>query len=197
MFHYTRAQVGLRHSHIDDMYTKLRNHSKYSQAYLVYIPENLPSAHGSDIVYDTNGLPRTIVMTEFGKDRRPGVPKGAEETNEMMPMLERMFKAGAVKYASDVMTYGTQDVEEQLTKLESELLAMRFVYQKEATDDPFAKVGGKWTGKYGPLKRDDGAVALAMIPYWRYKFLNSADPSYMEVVSSMRYTGGRRRAVAL
>ncbi len=194
MFHYTRADIELRHSHIDDLYTRLRNHKMYSQGYYVYIPENLPSAHGSDIVYDTNGLPRTIVMTEFSEERRPGVPKSKKETDKMMPMLERMFKAGAISYASDVMTYGDEDVEAQLSKLENELLAMEYVYQKEPTDDPFKTVEGKWTGKFGPLRKDDGAVGLAMIPYWRYMFHNSADPSYMEVITNVNNMVGRRRA---
>jgi len=189
-----QEQVDFRNEHVDAMYQSLRNHPTYRTTRLVYIPENLPSAHGADIVYDTKGLPRTIVMNEFGADRRPGVPKKAETTNVMIPQLGRMFERNAVYYSEDLMTFDKSKKEQQIEQLEQELVAMEFIYAKSASNDPFQTNQGKWTGKFGPLGKDDGAVALAMAPYWSYMFMNSADPEYMAFISEANQGFGRRRA---
>ena len=186
--------VDFRNEHIDAMYQSLRNHPVYKSARLVYIPENLPSAHGADVVYDTKGLPNTLVMHEFGPDRRPGVPKRVETTNVMMSQLGRMFERNAVYYAEDLMTFEKTEKDKQLAQLEDELVAMEFIYAKEATNDPFQTNQGKWTGKFGPLGKDDGAVALAMAPYWSHMFMNSADQEYMQFISEANVGFGRRRA---
>lgn len=171
-FHVDMGSVELEHEHLRACRKFLT--LRYPHARLIWAVENLPGNHGGSVAYQMENQPRCLVLSEFGHDRRPGVPKTRESTKAMCAKARRLLVDNAVVFAADMGCYpdspgGAQALQSQLCR---ELLAFEIT------------VEGKWTGKNGASGRDDLAVSWLMGLYWDQVYYES--PKYDEFRATVR-----------
>jgi len=169
-----RLELGsreLQNDHLMYCVRWLRSRPAYAHAGLVYVCENLPGSRGSELAYSMRNVPSSITMSEFGSDRRPGVPKDIKITDAMVLRTRNLLNTDSLHLADDFTTYTADGVtpESMIDKLCDQFLA----FQR-------APIGGSstnthWTGKHGVSGRDDLAVAALMPAYWSQTFYDSAD----------------------
>jgi hypothetical protein len=138
----------------------------YSQAELVFIPENLPGPEGGIIARLLIGHSRCLTMSEFGaKENRPGVPKTRQITADMTTILRGVLDTNAISFASDFSTFPAPDT--TIAQMKQTLLSQMLNFRRD-------NVTGKLTGKGGTVDgergRDDFVVALMMTLYWSRVF---------------------------
>lgn len=168
-FRLIRGSRELRNERIMGCLMWLRSRKAYANAGIVYICENLPGPEGADVAYQMRNVAGVITMSEFGRDKRPGVPKSPETTVNMVQRMRNMLNSDALHLAADLATFDGASPEPMVDKLCEQLLAFER-----------APIGGSstqfhWTGKRGLSGRDDLAVAAMMPGHWIEVFHNSSD----------------------
>lgn len=174
------------------MYRKLTNHPKLKGAGIVYIPENLPAAHGAELAYHFQNVWNVCVMREFGQDKRPGVPKTDDSTNQCVLMMRNLFNSRAVCYSECLMSYNDEQISQLQGVFEEQMLAMEYIREVPKHNTELSKTPrGKWTGKRSILRKDDMAVAAVMIPYWRSRFIHTPCDEYVRFITQFASPGRR------
>lgn len=169
-FRLVRGSRELKNDHVLGCVSWLRSHERYRHAGLVYACENLPGSNGAELAYQMRHVPNSISMAEFGADKRPGVPKTVEITENMVLRMRRLLNTDSLYFAADLGTHGDSGgAERMVDQLCDQLLAFQRV--------PMAgnSTRFRWTGKHGLSGRDDLAVAALMPAYWSEVFYESPD----------------------
>lgn len=172
-FRLVQSSRELQNDHVFSCVNWLRSREHYRHSLLVYIPENAPGSRGGELAYQLKGVANSLTMHEYGKDKRPGVPKDADITANMVNRMRRLLSNDSIHISSDVGTYGgmdasANDVQAKVDQLASQLLAFQRI------PSPHDPSRGKWSGKHGVSGRDDLAVSALMVPYWSECFYVSA-----------------------
>lgn len=167
-----RLELGSREiqeAHVMACVNFLRTTLPYTGAGLVYVVENLPGSRGGELAYQLRNVTGCITMSEYGHDKRPGVPKTPVTTQNMGVRTRNLLNSNSIHIARNMGTFPGATPDESAAaardvqkKLIDQLLAFEI-------DDH-----GRWTGKNGPSGRDDLAVALMMTYYWYETFCQSA-----------------------
>lgn len=170
-FQLVHSDRELQNSRIMACVNFFRFHSVYHRSSLVFIPENAPGSRGGEIAYMLREQPACITMSEYGQDKRPGVPKDHVRTQNMIGRMRNLLSDDAICFSSDLASYPgkectEQQVEATVDQLCGEFLAFKFVQGA-------ASGRGKYTGKDGTSGRDDLAVAALMGPHWAQVFHES------------------------
>ena len=162
-FRLEMGEVELEHDHVRRCREFLAQ--RYRGSRLVWAVENLPGNHGGSLAHQLRAHPRSLVLREFGSDKRPGVPKTAESTQAMCSKARRLLVQDCVQFAADMGCHpehagGAADLRTQLcAQLRSFEINER----------------GKWTGKGGASGRDDLAVSWLMGLYWDEVYYESPE----------------------
>lgn len=170
-FRLVRGDRELKNDHVMACVRWLRSRPAYRYAGIVYVCENLPGSNGSELAYQMRGVAASTSMCEFGRDKRPGVPKDMKITENMVLRMRNLLNTDALHLAADLATYGGSDAspEPMVDKLCEQLLA----FQRMPLGGSSTRM--HWTGKGGLSGRDDLAVAALMPAYWSEVFYQSAD----------------------
>lgn len=176
----------VQNDHVHSCINYLRQHPRYRQSTYVYIPECAPGSRGGELAHELRNVSHSLTMCEFGRDKRPGVPKTNTHTEEMVRRMRRLLVSDSISFAADMGVYGGREADPsrvQLMKdsLCDQLLAFR---REQATEDA---PQGRWTGKGGKSHRDDMGVALLMGPLWIEQFLTSDDYASVRRETSQRF----------
>ena len=163
-FRLIQSDRELQNDHVTCCINFLRQHRIYKLSSLIYIPENLPGSRGGELAYYLRNITSSMTMAEYGPDRRPGVPKTPQSTQNMMLRTKAALHDGCLQFAHDMGTYRGVPRETIIQQCCDQLLAFRF-------DEKTKKLSGKAEGG-----RDDLLVALMMPLYWSEVFRNH--PSY-------------------
>ena len=174
-FKLVQGSRELQNDHVMSCVNWLRAQPIYRNSLLVYIPENAPGSRGSELAYVLDHVENSVVMREFGQDKRPGVPKTPDITVNMVMRMRRLLNNDALHLAAPLGTYGGgETVEATATAAKVEQLCSQLLAFERVKPTPDSATG-KWSGKHGVSGRDDLAVATLMIPYWSEVFYRSAD----------------------
>lgn len=168
-FRLVRGSRELKNDHLVTCVNWLRKHPVYRHAGLVFVCENLPGSNGAELAYQMRDVPASISMCEFGRDKRPGVPKTPDITENMVLRMRRLLNTDALHFAADMGTYAgdAPAADAMIDQLCNQMLAFERV--------PLANnsTRSKWSGKNAG--RDDLAVAGLMPAYWAEVFYESPD----------------------
>jgi hypothetical protein len=145
----------------------------YSDAIIVFIPENAPAIAASHLHTYIMGYPRVCTMSECAGGR-PGVPKTNNSTRDMQYLTEAALAAGNVAFAQTLITYRSTPAEMK-TKLLTQMENYRWDEIPSASE--FADKRFKLHGKSGG-QNDDLLVSALMIPFWATVWMKSANPDY-------------------
>jgi hypothetical protein len=159
-FRLVQGSRELQNDHIWSCVDFLRSRHMYKQASLVYVPENLPGSKGGEVAYLMQHVPNSLTLSEYGAgaDRRPGVPKNAISTQNMMLRMKRALFTNSLCFASDFGVHRDATPAAMVQALCDQLLVYRF-------DERTHKLSGKAEGG-----RDDLLVAAMMPLYWHEAF---------------------------
>lgn len=94
-------------------------HPDYSDAIIVFIPENAPAISASHFHTYVLGNPRVCTMCETA-GQRPGVPKTQNTTRDMQYLMEMILSMGNLRFARRILTYKSTP-DEMKNKLLSQL----------------------------------------------------------------------------
>lgn len=162
----------VQNDHVMSCINYLTQHPMYAQSTYVYIPENAPGSRGGELAYDLRNVENSITICEFGRDKRPGVPKRTEHTEEMVRRMRRLLVNDSIAFAADMGVYGGREAEPGRKELMMDTLCAQFsAFRRDKPTEDAPK--GKWTGKGGSSHRDDMAVAAMMGPLWIEQFYTS------------------------
>ena len=89
-FRLIRGSCELRNERVMGCLMWLRSRKAYAHSGIVYICENLPGNEGGEVAYQMRDKPGVITMSEFGRDKRPGVPKSPATTENMVMRMRNM-----------------------------------------------------------------------------------------------------------
>jgi len=160
----------LQNDHIMKCVDYFRKHPIFRVSSLVFIPENAPGSRGGEIAHTLAGQPAVVTMSEFGKDKRPGVPKDGWITQNMVKRMKKVLTEDFLHLAADMTTYpGKEATEEQREAMIDQLCHQLLAFKFKQTNS----VHGKYSGKDGVSGRDDSAVAALMPLYWAEVFCES------------------------
>lgn len=146
---------------------------EYSDAIIVFIPENAPAISASHLQSYVMNDPRVCTMAETS-NRRPGVRKTMNTTRDMQYIFESLLATGCVRYAKKIITFRSTQ-EEMKTKLEGQMKNFRWdeiPSTGEFSDQKF-KLHGKAAGE-----NDDLLISCLMVPYWAQVWFSSDYPDY-------------------
>lgn len=170
-FRLENSDRELQNNHVMSCVNFLRTHPMYKQAGLVYIPENAPGSRGGELAYVLRNVANSITMSEFGQDKRPGVPKDKVRTANMINRMRIILNTDSWQFAHDMGAFipldGTRTRAEAAAAMIDEVCSQLLAFRIDEH--------GKWSGKNGISGRDDSAVAMIMQPYWMEALLDSSD----------------------
>ena len=173
----------LQNNHVAACVDFLRRTYPYRAAKLVFVVENLPGSRGGEIGHVVRDVADCVVMREYGKDARPGVPKDPVKTQTMGVRTRRLLQMDAVHFAHNMGTYPCDtaaEYEKARDAIRKQLVEQLMAFEIDEH--------GRWTGKNGPSGLDDLAVSFMMAYYWVETFFES--PKY-----EAERSGGRAAAV--
>lgn len=146
---------------------------EYSDAVVVFIPENAPAIEASHLYSYVMDNARVCTMSE-APGQRPGVPKTNNTTRDMQYIFENALAMGNLRYAERILTYRSNP-EEMCKKLESQLQA--FAWEELPKASEMAEQRFKLHGKSGG-QNDDLLISCLMVPYWASIWMRSDYPDY-------------------
>lgn len=124
--------------------------------------------------YLIRDVPGVLTMREFGKDRRPGVPKNKQTTMEMALLGIEAVRSRRFHYSAQMQAGPSTEVIAMKRKLHDQMRD----YQLEIRHDPenpFVEPKYTWRG----LNNDDLLVSVLMHMYWDEFFWEaSGRPDY-------------------
>lgn len=159
---------------------QMRALSVWRDVPLLFIPENAPGPIGATFEYllmqyqrRTNGsLGRILTMREYGKDRKPGVPKTKEITNQMVRLASMMVADRRVVVSENLRVMPKKKPQQLVDKLVHQMRDYHCEV-KANKNDPFSDPKFKWMGR-----QDDLLVAMMTALYWHTVFWESQYEGY-------------------
>jgi hypothetical protein len=140
----------------------------YPDSKLSFCVENVPDNRGGEMAHQLRNIPGCLVMSEFGQDKRPGVPKTPVTTQTSGVRARRLLITDSVHFAARMGTFPAATPEETRAAV--------IAIQRQLVDQIIAfeiDEHGRWTGKNGPSGLDDLAVAWMMCYYWYEVYVES------------------------
>jgi hypothetical protein len=122
-----------------------------------------------------HGLGPLLVMHEYGKDRKPGVPKTKESTELMVRYCSDLLRNKQVAYSENLMAGIDTTPQGMIDKFQKQLTEFRCEV-KYNKNDIFSVAKYKWTGP-----QDDLLVSWMTACFWLQKFKLSAFPGYSAI----------------
>lgn len=137
---------------------------------MVECAPGLAASHVERLI-DEAHIRDVCIMSERGEQYRVGVPKTQAITFEYCVELQRVLIDGALRYASNIVSYdpngereGPELVEELKTRMERMMRNLRKEYSKNT------RLDGTRSFVITAKPNDDMLIALQMVLYWRKKF---------------------------
>ncbi len=174
---------------------------EYSDAIIVFIPENAPAIAASHLQSYVLNNPRVCTMAETS-NRRPGVPVTNDSKRAMQYIFESLLYSNCIRYSKKIITY-RDNLEGVKRKLETQMLAFRWdeIPSSNEFSDPRFKLHGKDGGQ-----NDDLLISCLMVPYWATHFKSSdyseyqpfkyyIEHGYFKENAPIRYSADERRYI--
>lgn len=114
-----------------------------------------------------HSLGKILMMREYGTDRKPGVPKTKDSTEQMVRHSAAMMRFDRVHFSSEMRVGEGLTVQGMIDKALQQMSEYRCEV-KYNKNDPHAEPKFKWTGR-----QDDMLIAMMMCMYWEAIFWSS------------------------
>lgn len=159
---------------------KIRGIKLFRDIPILFIPENAPGPIGATFHYlitqeqrrSGGRLGKIITMREYGKDRKYGVPKTAEITEQMLRYVSTMMRYGKIHFSENLRAGLNTTVPAMVDKLLKQMAGYR-CESKHNKNDLHSVPKFKWMGD-----QDDLLVAMMECIYWEASFWESNYEGY-------------------
>lgn len=159
---------------------KVRGIKLFNDVPILFVPENAPGPIGATFQYlinqeqtRSNGrLGKICTMREYGKDRKYGVPKTAEITDQMLRYASTMLRYGKISFSENIRGGLNTTAQAMIDKLLKQMAAYRCEV-KYNKNDLHSVPKFKWMGD-----QDDLLVAFMEALYWEAIFWDSNYEGY-------------------